>query len=207
MVYMARLVNHPFPSRVADGTLAVTLNIPLGELAFLVADQHGRQFYARDEQALEGEDATANVARVYDALGVPAPKSFTSLGVRTPMDRSNVAATLACYGEIVLEIDIPAVSEDLLIVNGDFKDLGLKIASEVRDNVRWAQRLVHTQGCESLLKDITLMMTNARDGLHPRLVGSYFEARLLRPLVPTDVSAVYAPGAGQNALVRALCEG
>jgi hypothetical protein len=198
-----RLVEGPF-RRLAGTDVALTLNIPASDLRYLIKWRHCRRFFACDEDALPEENARANVKRVYQALGIPQPKRFASMAVRTAQDSAAVALTLVAYGSVVLELDLASLGHELVIFNGDVKDLGFRVAggdNALPARVRWDGD--RTQ----LATELSTLVQNARNGLRPRLVGRYFEARLQRALVPKDIETVYVDPQDQEAVAaaRRLC--
>jgi hypothetical protein len=189
-------------TRPAKGDVALTCNLPPSELAYLLSDEHGKCFWSNDEDVLPGEDAGENVRRVFTALGLDSRTQFTSLAAQSGADNSNICKTLRSYGNATLVIDPGLLgSEEVVIMNGDVKDLGAKV-EETGDST-WAERVSGHGGIAALASRLEKLVSNARQGKRPRRVGSYFEARLLRALTPNDIVALHL--SVPNEYAKRLC--
>jgi hypothetical protein len=198
---MAVFKKEHFPSRLAPGDLAITLNMRVEELVFLAREEYGNCFYTNDVDALEGENSKSNIEQIYLACGLSAPQSFTSLAVRIYEEFSDLDKTLRNYGPVVLEVDLSSIESDLVVFNGDVKNLAMK--TEITGDISWAFRIDHTKGVDRLESELRDLADRKRsiNNLRPRRVGEYFEARIGRPLTPRDIKAIYCadPGAFQHA--------
>lgn len=192
-----KIHNAPFPNSVDDPTL--TLNIPTCELQYLFGNDFNNEFFSRDQNALPGEDAQTNVSRVYKSLNLTVPKQFTSLALRIPTDGSSVANILKSYGDVVLVFDLSQLAKEILVLNGDVKDIGEKVADT--GNVEWARSIDPL--AEDFASKLEQMVRNSMSTTYQgtdRRVGTYFEARLPRAITPTDVSAIYIAPENREAL-------
>lgn len=156
----------------------------------------GNIYLSRDGDALPGEDAVANVQRLYAHHELQAPKCFTSLAVRWKGEPPRTTSTLRSYGEIVLVLKRDLFKE-VVVFNGDVKDLAyaLSIGNPKSNFVvglpdqTWLATLV----------------TNISTCQEPRLVGNYVEARLPRALTTSDILEVrkaVLPRPSQGAIFR-----
>lgn len=201
---MAVLVPTIFPNRIPRGEIALTRNIRATDLAYFTDDEAGRCSFSCDRDVLPGENAQANVRRAYAAIGVAPPADrFVSLALRTGDE--GLSRTLSAYGTVVLEIDLDRVGRDLVIFNGDVKDLGHKINDQ--DDATWAVQVPWNNDRAAVARRLTEIFANTRTGRRPRRVGGYFEARLPRALVLADVLRIHVDPTDEVALqsARALC--
>ncbi len=202
---MAVLVQSSFPNRLPRGALALTRNIRADDLAYFTVDAAGRCSFSRDQDVLSGENARANVRRAYEAIGAVSPERFVSLALRTGDEGTSLSTTLRAYGTVVLEIDLDRVAPDLVIFNGDVKDLGHKIYTE--GDATWVVRIPWNNDHAVVARCLTELIVNDRTGVRPRRVGRYFEARLPRPLVLADVLRIHVDPRDEVAVksAGALC--
>jgi hypothetical protein len=167
----------------ADGQVVFTLNIKSDDLKFLAEPQYGNEFYVTNEK---NED----VKLAYSLAGVDRPAFTTSLAARIRgMFRSRNNSILESYGDVVLVINRQVVSEDIVVFSSDAKNLSSAAKSD-RSNFR------AFKGSNSKLAEhLRELKENGRSSASksPRLMGLYFEARLLRALRPTDIEAIYLP--------------
>jgi hypothetical protein len=196
-----------FPGRLSKGEVRFTVNVTLEDLRHLTDPKSGRRFFARDRPGLPGEDAPENVRRVWAAIGEAPPAEFVSIAVRSGADRSSVDTKLRAFGNVVLEISPRVVLEDAVIFNGDVKNLGMKVAQE--NDPACVQRVAFDGDLGALASELQRLTTNAYSmtPTRERRVGSYFEARLRRALIPEDVLAVWVDPSDADALAaaRILC--
>lgn len=202
---MPALILEVFRSRLAPGELALTLNIPADELRHFLNEEHGCCFRSRDEDALPGENAKRNVERVYEAIGVASPEQFVSLALRTGDDGSSLSTTLRDYGTVVLELDLDRLGREVIIFNGDVKNLGAKLAQE-RDT-SWVSQIPWDDDRAVVARALTALVENSRRGQRPRRLGNYFEARLPRAMRLNDIARVYVDPRDEAAVrvARLLC--
>jgi len=159
------------------------MNIETHELKYLL---QGGGFYASDQNALEGEDAKANVSAVYAALKLAEPEFFASLAVRIDLG-ANERDALSKYGGVTLELATQLLfGDDLVVFNGDVKDIGFKI-NDLGDP-GWVFR-VEVASLPELAERLQQL---SRSRTKPRLVGNYFEARLHRKLTVRDIIKVHS---------------
>ena len=200
---MIALNKQVFSRKLSQNDVRFTVNLRAADLKRLI--NPGGRFFSRDQNALPGEAATANVRQVWAALGEETPAEFVSIAVRSGADSSNVWTTLALYGGVVLEILPRIIAAEAVIFNGDVKTVGLKVAET--GEPAWANKIAFNGDIKALAAELHQLIKNARSGVRPRLVGSYFEARLRRALVSGDVCAVWVDPSDVDALQAAndLC--
>jgi hypothetical protein len=188
---------------VSPGDIKITVNIHGYELRFLTEAVHGNQFYAKDEPALKDETVRANIQAVYSAVGISSPEQFTSCAARAAF---NQADTCNAYGNVVLVLNQDRIKNDLVIFNGDVKDIGHKIKGESDPN-SWIEVHTLTEPIDQLVSALNALTANARVRTNPpprpRLIGGYFEARLTRALKPEDIEAVHVSSSDQEAIEQA----
>ncbi|XXT19002.1 hypothetical protein WME94_53140 [Sorangium sp. So ce429] len=197
---MVTLNKQVFPRKLPQGDVRFTVNLRAANLRRLIDATAGGRLVAGDQDVLPGVKASENVQRVWAALEEAPPKEFVSMAVRSGADSSGVAATLASYGTIVLEISPAVVAMEGVIFNGDVKNLSVKVAAD--DDPGWVHRIAFDGDVSLLADELRRLTTSGRSTTptRPRLVGSYFEARLRRALVPQDIVAVWADPSDEEAL-------
>lgn len=200
---MPNVVREVFPI-VAQGELELTLNLTGESVSFFLEPRHGRCFKSRDQRGLPGEDVAANMLRLYRAIGIEPPQSFASLALRTSFGGATVRQTLGAYGTLVLRLDLDRLGPELVIVNGDAKNVAYKIAQE--DDDTYAVRIPWTNRA-AVAGLLTEYFENGRRNRRPRIHGQYIEARLPRALVLADVLSVHVDPRDADAIEAAerLC--
>lgn len=176
---------------VPQGELRITTNIKQSDSCYFTEARYGCKWVSSDEDVLPGETAMENVSAVYAAAGLAEPVEFASLAVRTCRhDARNCNA----YGPIILVVDADSIKDELLIFNGDVKNLGAKLQGEDRSrHSEWVEIHTLSESVSEIISAFGRLVQNARNAEKPRLVGSYFEARLQRALRPTDIKSIYVP--------------
>jgi hypothetical protein len=192
---MPKLVLQPFP-KMRAGEVALTLNLRPRSVRVFIEEKYDRCFRSCDEAGLPGENVRENLARLYNALAIVPPPDFASLALRTHHCGAALGQTLAAYGSLVLELDLERLGSDLIILNGDVKNIAFKIAKA--DDARWAHRIPWL-GPARFLDDVETLFQNTRLGLRPRIHGNYIEARLPRPLIREDILRVHVDPNDQEA--------
>lgn len=200
---MPNVVKQVFPTVSRDG-LELTLNLRPRDVTFFLEERYARCFVSRDEPGLPDEDVATNVRRLYRVLGQARPERFTSLALRTEHGGHGLRQYLAAYGTLVLQLNLERLGPELIIVNGDFKNVAYKIATE--DDDAYAERITWSDRA-TVVGRLRELFANARKNLRPRIHGSYVEARLPRPLVLNDIANVYADPLDHAAVAAAerLC--
>ncbi|WP_434425934.1 hypothetical protein [Nannocystis pusilla] len=178
-----------------------TLNIQLEDLDYFDPAVSG-QFFSKDEQGLADEVVAENVRRIWALLKHPQPPSFTSVAARVAEARAD---SLACYGPAVLVLDRERIAVDTYVVNGDFKTLGYKLQEGLTGDILVLMRPNDTD----LAAKLNGLARNGRDWRRDpsssRLVGTYFEARVARPITLADLLVAYIPeGPRADAFERLL---
>lgn len=186
---MTMVVRSPYTAPTEEHIVEFTLNIPLDDLKYFDPTCSG-QFYSQDEQVLEDEDVATNVPRIWKLLKHPPPQFFTSVAARVAEAKAD---SLKCYGPAVLVLDRERIAPDTFIVNGDFKDLAYKLGMGSPDGIVVPMRPYDT----GLAEMLNALARNGRDRSRSpdsrRLVGSYFEARVARPITLADLLVAYIP--------------
>lgn len=192
---MARLIETTFPRILSAGTVALTLNMQPEGLNFLSSSDFGRRYFSEDRKPAGGTQES--MVRLYELLGRQRPQRFTSLALRTSESASRDQETLIGFGPVTLQIDFRSVADDLLIFNGDAQNLSYQLSEVVPIN--------HKMETAPLLALLSELTRNKRKRMAPRQVGSYYEARLMRALLPSDISHIYVPGTQGRDQARSLC--
>jgi hypothetical protein len=139
---------------------------------------------SRDEPLSSDETTEENVGRLYALAGVERPAQFTSLAIMI-RHTSNGKTALQAYGANI-PILHPRTLEDILVVNGDMKNVSRYVQDGDEQNVivRRGTAIDHAELCG-------LADNNKPSSRGPRLRGTYFEGRLLRALRVGDVQTIY----------------
>jgi hypothetical protein len=199
-----QIVNRSFTQADVE-SLTVTLNIRRDGLEWLANEAAGAKFRSKDSPS-DGEtekDVQNQITAVYDTIGRRPIGEMASLAARSALSYRYDSKLLTAYGDIVLVMDSSKLASDLVIFNGDVKNLGARLVEERkagRELSNWlvsfgfdpgkldSQILATSAELDKLWKKIT----QVRPAL-PRIVGKYCEARLFRELRALDVSKVFIP--------------
>ncbi|SMC19866.1 hypothetical protein SAMN02745134_00949 [Clostridium acidisoli DSM 12555] len=176
-----------FQYNLNKNEIILTLNIPSDEVKFLFETAYGKQFYAKDEQGIQGEDVAKNISNLYKIISKTATDKFVSLAVRTDFDN---AGYYSCYGDVVVLVDKKRISDDVVIFNGDVKDIAKKVM-ETDNQEKWVE--IHYMNEPNLYERLKKLFENANsmEQKIPRKMGKYFEARMQRALTPEDILEIY----------------
>lgn len=189
---MITLNKQVFPRKLPQGDVRFTVNLRAANLRRLI-DQPRVAALSLEIRMFCPKKRLPGMFNVYGPHSRSAPpKEFVSMAVRSGADSSGVAATLTSYGTIVLEISPAVVAMEGVIFNGDVKNLSVKVAAD--DDPGWVHRIAFDGDVSLLADELRRLTTSGRSTTptRPRLVGSYFEARLRRALVPQDIVTVWA---------------
>ena len=115
---------------------------------------------------------------------------------------------LSGYGDIVLVMDWAEIAPDIVIFNGDAKNLGSKLLEAGTSGSERSDWLMsfsfHENDLSSQIASTALKLEELRakcmgvQAIPPRIVGQYCEARLFRELLPTDVAKAFIPEVAQS---------
>jgi hypothetical protein len=156
------------------------------------------------------EQVAKQVEAIYRSINRPRPDEMVSLAARLPAipDKS----LLEAYGNIVLLMDWREIAPDLVIFNGDVKNLGAKLieVGGVRDHGTgsiWLRSVTLkgidlTSEIDAAAEELSDLRAKSRDpkAVPPKLLGKYFEARLFRALRPMDIAKVFVPEVASSEL-------
>ena len=201
---MLEIVNRPFAATDLE-SLSVTLNIRCEGLECLTNKEAGAFFRSQDQPA-DGEteaQVRQQIDAVYDRIKRKPPEYMASLAARCPLSFRYDNKLLNDYGKIVLLMDWVQIAPDIVIFNGDVKNLGAKLI-QVRDSgaaqddwlmpFTFDKEHLNTQVTSTGAKLDELWKKLTEIGATPpRIVGKYCEARLFRGLRPTDVLKAFVP--------------
>lgn len=156
------------------------------------------------------EQVARQVEAIYRTINRPPPDEMVSLAARLPAIPDK--GLLEAYGDIVLLVDWREIAPDLVIFNGDVKNLGAKLvevegARDPGTGSYWL-RYITLKGIDLAseigaaaeeLSDLRAKSRNPK-AVPPRLLGQYFEARLFRALRPMDIAKVFVPQVASSEL-------
>lgn len=203
------IVDRPF-AKTDIVSLALTLNIRRCGLECLTSETEGQVFRSQDQPA--GDETPAQVKQqidaVYNRINRRPTGHMASLAARRPQSFRSDNNLLSSYGDIVLLIDWEEVAPDIVVFNGDVKNLGAMLIAPLGSGEGRNDLLIsfgfdakhRTEQIESTCTalDELWARTTKIDATPPRIFGKYCEARLFRPLRPTDISKVFIPGTGSS---------
>lgn len=185
--------------------LSVTLNICRKGLECLTDECKGAKYWSKDKPSNgeTKEQVQEQIAAVYSKLSRKPPGEMASLAARTACSFRRDKYLLGSYGDIVLVMNWEEIASDIVIFNGDVKNLGAKlvdVSGAGGQQADWFKSFAFDEGpltghitsANDQLNELWAR-TTARNQTPPRIVGSYCEARLFRALRPTDVSKVFIP--------------
>lgn len=177
---------------IATNDVALTINIPAESLYHLVSIDSGCCFYSKDEQGIAGETVTENIKKVFAIAGLPIPSRHASCAACIGLSGEKI---LSYYGNVRCVLNEKKVANMIWIFNGDIKDIGIKLQGELNGS-QWVCAIHGDLPNKKLRKQLEEMQINQqRAGKYPRkfpcLVGRYYEARLMRALVASDIRDIY----------------
>ncbi len=199
-----QIVNRPFAQADVE-VLTVTLNIRRDGLQRLTDESTGAKFRSKDKPS-DGEtekDVLEQITLAYDMIGRRPEAEMASLAARSALSYRYDNNLLTGYGDIVLVMDFAEIAPDLVILNGDAKNIGARLLEERKAGRELSNWLIsfgfnpgnldsQMQAASAELNELWKKISQIRP-LRPRIVGRYCEARLLRALRPKDVSKVFIP--------------
>ncbi|MDT3700140.1 MAG: hypothetical protein RO469_12015 [Thermincola sp.] len=189
MVISMKISLYDYLPRMNSGEVLLTVNMKVKDIDYLIEEKYGREFFAKDVQALADDNVKENIPNLYSIIGRDVPRKFACLSVRTDF---NTADSCNCYGPIVLKVNKDAILSDTIIFNGDVQNIAYKL-SQVDNPSEWVE--IHTLGEPDLYNSLKRISENGQpeNGRLPRIIGIYFEARLHRALKITDIEEILIP--------------
>lgn len=176
-----------------------TRNVRSDDLRYL-ARSNADGFFSKDEIGLSWETVTNNIIGVWRVIGQQPPTIFTSLAVRVAEARATTS--LSAYGNVVLIIDAAKIANETYIVNGDFKSLGAYVQT---GHINASDIRVLRPNDQDIAGTLNKFAREGRTpkSAVPRLLGTYFEARVTRGIRLEDVVTAYVPR-GDRQTIRDL---
>jgi len=174
----------------AAGIVDFTLNVQLSALRYFDPEVAGC-FFSKDAMGLSDETVAMNIRRVWELVGVtPPPNRFTSIAARVVEAKGD---SLICYGPAVLVLDPDRIAANTYVLNGDFKNLGYRIQLDGSNEAVCCMRPTEPELASRLNQLARSARNRQRKPSELRLHGSYFEARVTRPIVLDDIRSAYLP--------------
>jgi hypothetical protein len=200
------IVNRPL-NAVDVAKLSITLNIRRAGFECLTDEKCGTKFRSKDVTAPgeTEEQVEKQIEAVYRGINRPRPDEMASLATRFTASYKSDNGLLGRYGDIVLLMDWREIAADLVIFNGDVKNVGAKLVRDEGckdsgpggDWLRYftLPRIDLESEISSAAEQLSDLLAKSRipSAVPPRLIGKYFEARLFRALRPTDIAKVFVP--------------
>ncbi len=174
--------------KINEGDFVLTINMKTKDLSCFVKPPY--TFYSKD--SLNNSEKIV-LQKIYHHFKIEQPEKFCSLACRTK--KAPGSSALFAYGDVVLVIKVEEVSHNVVLFNGDVKDLIRKIDSD-EDIEKYVEVMkdISSKSIVGTLEELKSRQRPNSSVTQKRLIGQYFEARLLRPLKITDLNGeIYIP--------------
>ncbi len=174
----------------------IVTHIQASEIKYFTDKRFGECFWSNDVKAPKEEQCQEYMMRLFSLASLPPESKFTSAFIKSPC--------FSCehcweYGSISLFLELERIRESTIVFNGDVKNLAFKIFGQNCSPKKYLRfhsldipafhMLVHLQ------RYYWNYMAHAmfKKPFFPRMVGSYFEVRILRPITRKDISMIVIP--------------
>ena len=172
---------------VPDNKVIITINIRHNELYHMVEESSGFCFFSKDERGIKEENVEENIKKLYSIANLIKPTKSTSCAARTGNPKEE---KLKCYGDVLCVLNHERIASEVYIFNGDVKNIACKLQNKLLGE-KCMVVIQERIDLGKLRKQLDIMVSNQRRNNFPRLIGNYFEARLMRPMLKTDIQEIY----------------